>query len=296
MKKRIKKKGKKVVKKKVVKRKPVKKKKVDKKKTLKKKTENISSKSIKSPAKKLLQKSRVRIKKEDTNKRVPTGIKKFDKLIEGGFEYDSVNLVAGGSGSGKTIFAMQFLIDGIKKGEPCLYITFEESKKEFYKNMLGFGWDLSKAESSGKFTFLEYSPAKLKMMLDEGGGAVESIVIRKKIKRLVIDSISSFTLLFDDESEKRQAILSLIDILKKWDNTDLLTLEKDTSKMKNQKVSPSELQSDSLILLHYTKIKNKRERFIEILKMRGTNHSKETYEFKIGKKGIEIGNKAGIKG
>ena len=138
MKKRIKKKGKKVVKKKVVKRKPVKKKKVDKKKTLKKKTENISSKSIKSPAKKLLQKSRVRIKKEDTNKRVPTGIKKFDKLIEGGFEYDSVNLVAGGSGSGKTIFAMQFLIDGIKKGEPCLYITFEESKKELEK--LSRGW------------------------------------------------------------------------------------------------------------------------------------------------------------
>src|SRR3989338_7073254 len=104
-KKKTKKKGKKVVKKNVVKRKPVKKKKI-----VKKKTKNISSKSIKSPAKKLLQKSRVKIKKEDTNKRVPTGIKKFDKLIEGGFEYDSVNLVAGGSGSGKTIFAMQFLI------------------------------------------------------------------------------------------------------------------------------------------------------------------------------------------
>jgi KaiC/GvpD/RAD55 family RecA-like ATPase len=52
--------------------------------------------------------------------RVPTGIDNFDRLVEGGFEKNSTNLIVGDSGSGKTIFAVQFLIDGMKRGEKCL--------------------------------------------------------------------------------------------------------------------------------------------------------------------------------
>jgi len=251
----------------------------------KKKSKNIP-KIVKTSSSKILKKKKVKLKKVS---RVPIGIKKFDKLIEGGFEYGSVNLVVGGIGSGKTIFSMEFLIEGIKRNEPCLYIAFEESKEEFYNNMKEFGWDLKKAEDSGKFTFLEYSPEKVKMMLDEGGGAIESIVIRKKIKRLVIDSISSFSLLFDEESSRRQAIISLFDILKKWDNTALLTLQKDPQIYEMGKIYPSELQADSIINIYFPNINNKRKRYIEILKMRGTKHSTEMHELTIGNKGMEIG-------
>ena len=102
--------------------------------------------------------------------RIATGIKNFDSLIEGGFEKNSTNLVVGSSGSGKTIFAVEFLIEGMKNGENCLYITFEERKDEFYANMLEFGWDLAKYEKEEKFFFLEYTPEKVKTMLEEGGG------------------------------------------------------------------------------------------------------------------------------
>ncbi|MDP2672949.1 MAG: ATPase domain-containing protein, partial [Nanoarchaeota archaeon] len=115
--------------------------------------------------------------------RVKMGIKEFDNMVEGGFEKNSINLVVGGLGSSKTIFGMEFLMEGMKQGENVLHISFEESKNEFYRNMNQLGWDLEKWEKNGNFTFLEYSPEKVKMMLDEGGGAIESMVYNKKIKR-----------------------------------------------------------------------------------------------------------------
>lgn len=227
-------------------------------------------------------------------KRVETNIPGFDTLIGGGFEDGSINLVAGGSGSGKSIFAMEFLLSGLKKGEPVLYITFEEKKDDFYKNMLDMGWDLNKAEATGKFIFLEYSPEKVKMMLDEGGGAVESTVLKNNIKRIVIDSITSFSLLFDDGQSKRKAILGLFDILRKWKSTVLLTVQYDPTDKDDDRITHLEFEADSLTLLYYLTSGGTRQRFVEVVKMRGTNHSKEVHAFKIDR-GIIIGPKASVR-
>ena len=221
-------------------------------------------------------------------KRVEVGVPGFDKLIGGGFDQNSINLVAGGSGSGKTIFALEFLLQGLMNNESVLYVTFEEKKEDFYENMASLGWDLNKAEATGKFIFLEYSPEKVKMMLDEGGGAIESAVIKNNITRMVIDSITSFSLLFDDEQSRRQAILAFFDIVRKWNCTTLLTVQQTPNK-KDKGISYIEFEADSVIFLYYTSTGSKRQRFLEILKMRGTDHSKELHVFEIGKKGIRVG-------
>jgi len=237
------------------------------------------------------------IKTKESSKpkdKAKTGINTFDKMIGGGFERESINLIAGSSGSGKTIFALEFLIEGMKKGEKGLYVTFEEKKEDFYRNMKKFGWDLEKFEKSGKFIFLEYSPEKVKMMLDEGGGTIESIVIKEEIKRMVIDSITSFSLLFEDELSKRQSTLGLFDIIRKWNCTTLFTVQYTPSEKKDKGISSIEFEADSITILYYINIKNKRQRFLEILKMRGTNQSKEIKTFKI-RKGIKIGKKANLK-
>lgn len=256
------------------------------KESVKKKTKKISKKETNSKVlkKPILKKSSKKQGKDEL------GISGFDKMTNGGFEKKSMNLIAGGSGSGKTMFALQFLIEGVKKGEQVLYITFEEDKKEFYENMKTSGWDLEKLEKSGKFIFLEYSPEKVKMMLDEGGGTIESTVLKHQIKRLVIDSITSFSLLFEDDLSKRQANLGLFDIIKKWNCTTLLTVQDDPLNKKNRGISSIEFEVDSITLLYFVHIKNKRERFMEVLKMRGTNHSKDIYSFDI-KNGIKIGKK-----
>lgn len=237
--------------------------------------------------KKSVKKSKTGISREKTI-RVSSGVPGFDSLIEGGFEQKSINLIVGGSGSAKTIFAMQFLVEGVKKDENVLYITFEEKREEFYKNMLEFGWDLEKYEKEKKFYFLEYSPEKVKAMLEEGGGAVESIVSNNKISRLVIDSVSSFALLFEQELEKREAALSLFDIIRKWNCTSLLTLQEEPGEKLEGSTSSLEFESDSIILLYFLRYKGKRQRFIEILKMRGTKHSTEIRAFDITKQGVVV--------
>ena len=70
-----------------------------------------------------------KVRENSDNEKITSGIPNFDKLVEGGFEVNSTNLIVGGSGSGKSIFATQFLIEGMKNGEKTLYVTFEEKKK-----------------------------------------------------------------------------------------------------------------------------------------------------------------------
>lgn len=236
------------------------------------------------------------IRKSSIDK-TPTGISTFDIMCNGGFNKESVNLIVGGAGSGKTIFSIQFLLEGLKRGETCMYITFEEKREELFANMLEFGFELEKYEKTGKFIFIEYSPEKVKAMLEEGGGTLESLVYKNKINRLVIDSVTSFTLLFESELSKREAALALFDIIKRWKCSVLMTMEKELSKAELLYGSESamEFEVDSVILLFLLRMNSgKRERLIEILKMRGTKHSKFVYPFEITDKGITI-SKAPLK-
>jgi circadian clock protein KaiC len=222
--------------------------------------------------------------------RVSTGIKNFDGLIQGGFDKNSTNLIIGNTGAGKSIFATQFLVEGIKKGEKGLYITFEEEKENFFENMSAFGWNLEELEKKGDFVFLEYSPEKVKTMLEEGGGIIENIVLRKKIQRVVIDSITSFELLFDSDIEKREASISLFNLLGKWNCTSLLTYEGNPFKANTSSGSVS-FESDSIVLLYFLRGKKQRDRYIEVLKMRGTKHSRYVYPVSIEKNGIVVGTR-----
>ncbi len=229
--------------------------------------------------------------KLEKQKKVPSGVPNLDKLIEGGFEKNSANVIVGGAGSGKTILATQFLVEGIKRGEKCLYVTFEEKKEQFYKNMLEFGWNLEEYENKKKLIFLEYTPAKVKTMLEEGGGTIESTIVKQGITRIVIDSITSFILLFEKELEKREAAIMLFNMISNWNCTSLLTLEEDPLNEKELNAKPIEFESDSIILLYYVQDKGERKRYLEIMKMRGVKHSKRIHMFEICPHGIKVSTK-----
>ena len=125
-------------------------------------------------------------------------------------------------------------------------------------------------------------------MLEEGGGEIERIILGKKVTRLVIDSITSFALLFEDELSKREAALSLFGMLGGWDCTSLLTLEENPMK---GTLSPKvlEFEADSILAVYFIRDEKERKRFIEVLKMRGTDHSTSVYSFDMGRSGIIIG-------
>ena len=227
-------------------------------------------------------------------KRVKTGVKNFDALIEGGFKQSSTNLLVGRGGSGKSIFTIQFLMEGIKSGEKCLFISFEERRAEFFSHMNALGFDLETAEKNGKFFFLEYTPQKVKTMLDEGGGSIESLVLNEKINRIVIDSVSSLMLLFTKDLEKKEVAFALSNLLKGWNCTTLLTYEENLT-LDQDSSRIFDLEADSIILFYFLREKNKRARSLEIMKMRGTKHSLHLHPFSIEKGGIIVSKKASAK-
>ena len=219
--------------------------------------------------------------------RVATGVINLDPLIEKGFVPKSINLVVGDAGSGKTIFAMQFLMEGLRRGESCIYITFEEKKDKLYEDMAEFGWDFDKYEKTKDFSYLEYSPEQVKSLIEEGGGTVDQLITKKKVSRLVIDSITSFSLLYQDELSRKEAGLALFELINKWGCTAVLTSQA-ISRRDELITSSLEFEADSIVLLYHVKQKGNRLRALEILKMRGTKHSNKTMGMNIANHGIEV--------
>jgi circadian clock protein KaiC len=219
--------------------------------------------------------------------RLSTGIKNLDKLISGGFKKRSVNLIAGMPGSGKSIFAAQFIMAGLQAGDAGIFITFEQKRDKFFEDMKSMGWDFEPYEKRKKFTFLEYIPEQVKKMLTEGGGVVENIIEKTKAKRLVIDSISSFSLLYEDQLTRREASLALFELIEAWDCTSILTSQ---AQEKSDHVIEAalEFESDSIIFLYHFLRKGHRIRALEIFKMRATKIPEKIYSFDIDKGGIKL--------
>ncbi|MBE9070707.1 circadian clock protein KaiC, partial [Leptolyngbya cf. ectocarpi LEGE 11479] len=90
--------------------------------------------------------------------KLETGIPGFDFLSEGGVPKGRTTLIVGTAGSAKTVFACQFLAEGIKRGEHGVFVTFEEPPQIVRRNMRGFGWDIEQWEREGKWAFVDASP------------------------------------------------------------------------------------------------------------------------------------------
>ena len=227
------------------------------------------------------------------NSRVQTGIKGLDEAMLGGFIQNSTNLLSGGPGSGKSILAMQFLINGAEKSnEPGAYVTFEETKESLFNNMKNFGWDLEKLEKKGKIVVMNLSPVDMETSpLDSEKGAEKAfglkykLVKKMKIKRIVVDSVTAFSMLYPDEVSKRKGYLALVRMLRDWECTSILINEHDPE---DNKYSPLDFEVDGIVRLYNIKKEYVRTRALEIYKMRGTSHSTKTFAMEITNEGIKV--------
>lgn len=220
--------------------------------------------------------------------RVPTGITGLDEAMNGGFVRDSINLIAGGPGSGKSIFALQYLIKGILDyKENGVYLTFEETRDKLVRYMENFGWDLEKLEKENKLRVIEISPKDVKKAVyNKNVGLKYGTVKFIKAKRVVIDSINAYSLLFPTELAKREAHINLFDMLRNWGVTVLLVAEYN---VEEDKGSPLDFEVDGILRLYNFKKGDTRTRAIEIYKLRGSKHSTKTFPLEIiDKEGIKV--------
>jgi len=226
---------------------------------------------------------------EEIIDKVKTGIPGFDGLIGGGFERKSVIIITGAAGSGKSILALQFLYNGASLfNEPGLYVTFEEDKSSVYKHALNFGWDFKRLEDEKKFICMSYPPHEVDRFISEGS-VIEDVVREYGIQRLVMDSITSFMLLYENEYRRRQVFLKTMEVLRKWSCTTLLTSEGTATEQGEVKTRFGvEYLADGLISIHIIKKGDSKELAIEIEKLRGIAHERKLNQMKITEMGIEI--------
>ena len=212
-----------------------------------------------------------------TIKRLRTGIEGVDELMEGGLVKGDVHLLAGGAGTGKTMFALNFAQNDVESGGRVVYATFEESAEYLRRNAKILGMNFEPFEKDGRMTILDLEALK--------GAELEtniSLLVRAAEESgsttLIIDSLTALLLACETSFEMRTFVKSVYNALKEKGITTLMTVSiGDTGP-----VGIEGFLADSVMLLEnwFDRVEFK-TRFV-ILKMRGTNHSRKYHSVIFG--------------
>ncbi len=242
-----------------------------------------------------------------------TGVAGLDEMLEGGLPKGYTILVAGGPGSGKSTFAMQFLTNGVEQyKENGIYITLEEKAADMKRNFSSYGWDLSKikiismipqkisvaqetkyitgAEVTGDGgeddNTIELSPKKFSTDLVRD--LIKEHVEKSDAKRLVVDSLAALSIQLEDTFSIRQEILGLSNLLSELGCTSLLLTEMPEGQKGISRYGIEEFVCQGVIALYNIRKGSERARGLEILKMRGTKHSQKICLMEMADQGIVV--------
>jgi circadian clock protein KaiC len=223
---------------------------------------------------------------ESLSTRIPSGVPGLDDMIGGGLLAGSTTLVVGMTGAGKTTLALQFALEGVKRGERTMYVNFQENPAQLRRAIANLGTDPEAVRARG-FNVLYASPVELQIdsIVVEIFDAIKSGAVR----RLVIDAIGDLAAAANDSQRLHDYLYSLIQHFAVRGVTTLLTLESGeafTGSMLAQDQRFSYM-SDNLIYLAWSNKKDA-QRTIRIVKMRGSAHERELRDFEIDANGVRV--------
>ncbi|MDE5111044.1 MAG: circadian clock protein KaiC, partial [Trichodesmium sp. St7_bin2_1] len=227
--------------------------------------------------------------------KIKTMIEGFDDISHGGMPVGRTTLVSGTSGTGKTLFATQFLYNGIIYfDEPGVFVTFEESPQDIIKNACSFGWNLQQLVDDGKLFILDASPDPegqdivgnfdLSALIER----IQYAVLKYQAKRVSIDSVTAVFQQYDAAPVVRREIFRLVARLKQVGVTTIMTTERVEEYGPVARFGVEEFVSDNAVIVRNALEGERRRRTIEILKLRGTTHMKGEYPFTITNDGVNI--------
>jgi circadian clock protein KaiC len=216
--------------------------------------------------------------------RVPMGIPGLDDMLGGGLPAGYSLLLVGPSGSGKTILSTEFLAEGVRRGEPGVIAAFEKSPSQLLNNKL------SALVKSGQVGVI--NTRSLDLSIDETLHDLIKMIDRMQAKRVVIDSLSGFELALAPEFSEdfRGSLYRMIAELTAMGVTILMTSEME-DRYTDLRFSPfgSAFLSDAIIVQRYVEIAGQFKRAFSVVKVRGSEHSKDIRLFDITSEGIVIG-------
>jgi circadian clock protein KaiC len=231
-----------------------------------------------------------------------TGIPGFDELFfTGGIPKRSTIIVAGGAGTGKSIFCRQICYNLISRGKQCMYVSFEESIPRIERSMLSFGWDISKHIKGGRFLIQKIDPLDiLRMKFGSISGTGTATEITAKIQPLIIprgfspevivvDSLSAVIAATVSKAKNYRVYLhQLFSFFEESGATSFLITETEQIPEKYSSMGIEEFLADGVVVLYNVKKGNVRENAMEVLKMRCARHQKKIVHFEITEKGIVV--------
>ena len=222
-----------------------------------------------------------------------TGIAGFDEITLGGLPQGRPTLIAGGAGSGKTMFGMEFIVNGITKfDEPGIYVTFEERQIDLAQNFASVGFDLDQLVADGKI-IIDHIPLSQADYQETGEFDLDGLFIRlnmhaKKIgaKRIVLDTVEVLFSTFSEHAIIRSELQRLFGWFKENNLTAVITGEAGTHSL--TRYGLEEYVADCVIFLDNRIEDQIATRRLRIIKYRGSTHGLDEYPYLIGKDGVNV--------
>lgn len=227
--------------------------------------------------------------------KAPSGITGLDEMVGGGFPRGRTTLLVGGSGSGKTILALQFLVNGVQRcNEPGIFVAFEETPGRIIANAETFGWDLADLQP-GKLYFMDAQPPydlvqsgtfDLTGMLAALGAKAAAM----NASRIVFDALDIVLALLPDAAAQRREIYRLHAWLLEHEMTGIITLKAGgfESGAISEPFGFIQFMVDCAVVLNHRVVLGVSQRNLRVQKYRGSSFDENESPFLIGKGGFEV--------
>lgn len=222
------------------------------------------------------------------------GVEGLDAMLSGGLLEKCICAIVGTYGTGKTAFALQFAYEGLRRGEKVIYISLEEREEFLRATMAQKGWDTE--EFSDCFYLLRLDPTDFNLAISSIKSELPALIENTGASRVIIDPISLFEGLFEDEPTRRQEMFRLIEVMRDEACTLVLTSETDATNPEGSRYGLVEYLADTVVLLRYIRSAGLTEVHLalEVVKMRRSAHSREIKPFEILQDQIMVYSEASL--
>ncbi len=221
--------------------------------------------------------------------RIGTGIGGLDEMLSGGLLPGSIAAIVGAYGTGKTTFALQFIWEGLVKGETAIYITPEESEESVCGFMAMKGWDAEPYRNTSFFV-LKLDPTNFSLSINTIRNELPPLIRKYGTTRLVFDPVSLFEDLFESDAARRQEMTRFVDLLRAQQCTMVMTSETARDNPYASRHNLIEYLVDTVILLRYIRPDDRTRVHLalEVVKMRLSPHSREIRPYEIRADRVEV--------
>ena len=227
--------------------------------------------------------------------RVKVGILGLDDMLGGGLIPGSICAIIGTYGTGKTTFSLQFVWDGLTRGERVIYISLEEREERIYTYMRQKGWDITPFLNKALYV-IKLDPTDFNVANNRIKNELPKLIEEVKASRVVIDPISLFEDLFNTDSVRREEMYRFIEGLRDRNCTIMMTSETHRDNVFSSRHGLIEYLSDTVILLRYVRPSDLTDVHLalEVVKMRMSAHSREIKPYEIEQDQVMVYSEANV--